>query len=113
MDTIRLEIGQVSRENDIQLFLKENYITFKHALPFAFEAVGLDECKEYTVDEITKIELGQRLGQLIALDNDFITLQETKEKELKGAEQLVDLYTAAPQSGNAVSPIEVICIVSC
>ena len=108
MGTIRDEADLISRDVDIQQFLDQNQAVFKPSTIFPFDNVGLDEKKNIVADEITKIFLGRKLGELMALDNVLVSNQETKEKELKGAEQLVEIdVKSAPQTGNsAISPLE-------
>ena len=107
MEQIRNEADQVSRDKDVQQFLDQYAAFFKPSTLFSFESVGADEVRDLVADEFSKIDLGRKLGELIAQDNHLTTLQETKEKELVGAEQLVEINPTSPQTGNtSVSPLE-------
>ena len=107
MKRIKTEVESVLRDNEIKLFLDEFPQIFKEVAPLPFDPSGQDAVKELVVDELTKIALGQKLGELILEDQYLIENQEVKEKELHGAKQLVELYTLAPQTGNAATPMEV------
>ncbi len=104
----KMQASIISRETDVSTFLADNSAIFHEGLLLSFERTGSDVVQEIVVDDITKVSLGQKLGHLIAADTELSVLQETKEKELKGAQQLVDLYTNDPQTGNPTSPVELL-----
>lgn len=108
-ELVRDEAELVSRESDLAQFLEQYAAIFKPSTTFNFEGVGQDELKEIVADEFSKVDLGRKLGELMVQDNTLVLIQETKEKELKGAEQLVEISNngAPSSSGNAtVSPLE-------
>jgi hypothetical protein len=107
-DALRSQFALINRPQETELFLTENSAIFKANPVIPFENIGADTIKDLVVDEITKISLGQRLGFLVTHDSMFQALQHTKEQELKGARQLVEVYLQNPSQGNAASPLELI-----
>lgn len=107
MEKIRNDSDLISRDVDLEQFLNQYSSIFKPSTIFSFENVGQDERKELVVDDFSKVDLGRKLGELIVQDTLLVSLQETKEKELIGAEQLVEINTSViPQTNNATSLLE-------
>jgi hypothetical protein len=102
---LRDNIQMISRPEEVKYFLDDFKQTFNDNPHLNFETVGIDDCKEVFVDDVTKIALGQKLGQMLVIDAALIQQQEAKEKELKGAQQLLDLYNTSEKHEKTASPL--------
>lgn len=105
MQILRDNVGLISRPEEVKYFLDDFKQTFNDNPHMNFENVGIDVCKEVYVDDVTKIALGQKLGQMLVIDAALIREQEAKEKELKGAQQLLDLYNTSEKHEKTASPL--------
>lgn len=103
---VTAEASKITREKDMELFAKEYASSFVDTSAFVFEASGTDEETNICVDELTKISLGQTMGQLIARDNMLDISQAALETENIGLQTLVTAYTETPSFGSISSPIE-------
>lgn len=101
------DAAKISREKDVLLFLSDFASSFKEPHKFEFEAGVGDSDKTITVDEVTKITLGQLLGIFMEQDDVFSATQTQLEKEFDGVTLLVQAYKETPQFGSTVSPVEV------
>jgi hypothetical protein len=107
-EVLKGQAALISRTQETEQFLQENSVVFKANNTIAFETIGLDTIKELVVDDVTKISLGQHLGLLLTQDSMLQGLKSTKEQELKGAKQLVEVYLQNPTASNGQSPLELI-----
>jgi hypothetical protein len=107
-EVLKGQVTLINRAQETEQFLQENAAVFKANGLISFETIGLDTTKELVVDDVTKISLGQQLGLLLTHDTMLQGLKLTKEQELKGAKQLVDVYLQNPTASNGPSPLELI-----
>merc|ERR1719354_87286 len=112
MGRIQNQLKSISRSEELKLFLEEFKNSFAKKPRVQFEAVGIDDLRNIYVDDVTKIALGQKLGKMLGADSSLITQQENKEKELIGAQKVLDLYIATEKNekvpANGITPIELV-----
>ena len=111
MRNIQNQLKLISRSEELKLFLEEFKTSFAKQPRVEFEAVGIDDLKSIYLDDVTKIALGQKLGKMLVADASLIARQENKEKELEGAQKVLDLYIASDKNektpANGITPMEV------
>ncbi|KAJ3146062.1 F-BAR and double SH3 domains protein 2 [Geranomyces michiganensis] len=106
VETIRVTLKNVDRQKEVEAFKSENYTLFQDANVFYFEPCAGDEIDTVTVDDVTKMALGHRLGRLIAQEEELNVTIAHRERELAGCAQMADVYSQTPSFGNAASPLE-------
>ncbi|KAJ3291271.1 F-BAR and double SH3 domains protein 1 [Borealophlyctis nickersoniae] len=106
LQNIRFSVQRVDRTTDADAFMKENAALFKDPETFPFEKSSGDDTDHLTVDEVTKVSLGQRLARLIARDEELAPSLVQKERELAGVQHLTDVYNAQPAFGQASTAVE-------
>ena len=60
-----------------------------------------------TVDEVTRVLLGQKLGLLILKNEELSGSLSVKEKELEGIQKMTSAYSTTPSFGDASSTFNV------
>ncbi|KAI8592422.1 hypothetical protein BDZ88DRAFT_282695 [Geranomyces variabilis] len=106
VETIRVNLKTVDRQKEVEAFKGDNYTLFQDANIFYFEPCAGDEIDTVTVDDVTKMALGHRLGRLIAQEEELNVTIAHRERELAGCAQMADVYSQTPSFGNAASPLE-------
>ena len=56
-----------------------------------------------TVDEVTKILLGRKLGEMMVKEEEISTSLVLRERELEGLQKMANVYSATPSFGDASS----------
>ncbi|KAI9002017.1 hypothetical protein BC832DRAFT_130014 [Gaertneriomyces semiglobifer] len=106
VSSIRTSLQTVEREKEITAFLQQNGSAFGDPGAFHFEATSGDDIARLTVDDVTRVTLGQRLGRLIQQEEEIAATLAQREKELAGCTQMAGVYAQTPSFGNAASPLE-------
>ncbi|KAI9101180.1 hypothetical protein DFS34DRAFT_613427 [Phlyctochytrium arcticum] len=106
VDAIKSTLPGINQDKETSLFMREHQTAFQDPGPFSFEPSSGDDVDRVTVDDVTKVALGQRLGRLIIQEEDLISTISQKERELSGVSQMADVYAQTPSFGNAASPLE-------
>lgn len=97
-------IPQLVRTVDAAYFVKENDAVFKMPADIKFEMCDPDKSCEISLDEVTKVSLGQKLGILLRRDDLLLETQSCLEKQVDAIGQLAELYTENPKG--TASPYE-------
>ncbi|KNC97306.1 uncharacterized protein SPPG_07235 [Spizellomyces punctatus DAOM BR117] len=106
VETVRTSLGNVDRNKELDNFLRDHNAIFQDPGPFHFEPGAGDDVEHLTVDDVTKVALGQRLGRLMNREEEINNHIALKERELGGVTQMADVYSQTPSFGNAATPLE-------
>lgn len=99
--------SRIQRDKENTSFINEFSAIFETPLNFDFVPGPSDEINDITVDDVTQVTLGNKLGLIIAR-TDFLNSEIVqKEKELSGLNQMAQVYSNQPEFGDANSSIDV------
>jgi hypothetical protein len=107
INLIKSKIPEITRERDMGDFLNDYRNIFETPSQFTFEMYPSDDTKLIVVDEVTKVILGQKLGEMIVREEELSVAFETKERELEGLQKMSNVYNATPSFGDASSTANV------
>lgn len=67
----------------------------------------MEQSNSMTVNEVTKILLGRKLGEMMVKEEEISSVLSVRERELEGLQKMANVYSATPSFGDASSTAQV------
>lgn len=116
INLLKNKIPEITRDRDMGDFLKDYGTIFERPSQFSFELHSDDDVilfsklqtKELTIDDVTKVVLGHKLGFMVVQEEEISSQLSIRENELNALKRMTGVFSENPSFGDASSTAQVI-----